>query len=138
LAFTFTHLRKDFGENLGKLTAHRRGALQTSVSANVCVAKKLGLVLCIPTWQEIRKRHSHYLTNGRRLRKIFMQASFSKYFFRLFKLLVVDKNRKPLVSTECQSLPEAEKFRRDIVREITRKIATIQNGTFIIVSTQYL
>ena len=43
-------------------------------------------------------------------------------------MLLVDKNRKPLVSTECQSLPEAEKFRRDIVREVTRKIATIENG----------
>jgi pre-mRNA-splicing factor ISY1 len=37
-------------------------------------------------------------------------------------------NRRPLVSTECQSLPEAEKNRRDIIREITKKIAMIQNG----------
>jgi len=39
-----------------------------------------------------------------------------------------EQNRRPLVSAECQSLPEAEKFRREIVQNISKKIAIIQNG----------
>ena len=40
------------------------------------------------------------------------------------------QNRRPLVSAECQSLPEAEKFRREIVQNISKKISAIQNGMF--------
>ena len=39
------------------------------------------------------------------------------------------QNRRPLVAGECQSLAEAEKARRGIVRDVTKKIAMIQNGT---------
>lgn len=41
------------------------------------------------------------------------------------------QNRRPLVAGECQSLAEAEKARRGIVRDVTKKIAMIQNGTVI-------
>ena len=37
-------------------------------------------------------------------------------------------NRRPLVSSECMSLSEAENHRRSIVRDITKKVAQIQNG----------
>lgn len=40
-----------------------------------------------------------------------------------------EQNRRPLVTAECQSLPEAEKFRRDIVQNISKKIAAIQNAS---------
>jgi len=37
--------------------------------------------------------------------------------------------RRPLLASECQSLPEAEKWRRELVREFTKKISAIQNAT---------
>ena len=37
--------------------------------------------------------------------------------------------RRPHLASECESVTEAEKWRREIVREITKKIATIQNGS---------
>mmetsp|Transcript_36036 Transcript_36036/g.36719 ORF Transcript_36036/g.36719 Transcript_36036/m.36719 type:complete len:305 (-) Transcript_36036:150-1064(-) len=37
--------------------------------------------------------------------------------------------RRPLLASECQSLPDAEKWRREIVREFTKKISAIQNAT---------
>jgi len=37
-------------------------------------------------------------------------------------------NRRPLLAAECESLPDAEKWRRDIIRDITKKIAATQNG----------
>lgn len=38
------------------------------------------------------------------------------------------KNRKPLLASECQSLPDAEKWRRNIVKELKKKVALIQNA----------
>eukprot|EP01035_Chromulina_nebulosa_P025298 gene25298-33014_t len=38
-------------------------------------------------------------------------------------------NRRPLLASECTSLAEAEKFRREIVRDITKKISAIQNAS---------
>eukprot|EP01041_Mallomonas_annulata_P001707 gene1707-3306_t len=37
--------------------------------------------------------------------------------------------RRPLLSTDCQSLPDAEKWRRELVREFTKKISAIQNAS---------
>lgn len=45
--------------------------------------------------------------------------------------MLVPQNKNPLGAKECQSLPEAEKHRRDAMREVTRKIASIQNGMII-------
>ena len=37
--------------------------------------------------------------------------------------------KKPFVAAECTSVNEAEKWRRDLVRDITKKISTIQNAS---------
>ena len=37
-------------------------------------------------------------------------------------------SRRPYLASECKSLPEAEKWRREILREVTKKVAEIQNG----------
>jgi hypothetical protein len=39
-----------------------------------------------------------------------------------------ESNKRPLLATECESLPQAEKFRRDIIRDITKNISAIGNG----------
>lgn len=41
----------------------------------------------------------------------------------------VGANRRPLLASGCDSLVDAQKFRREIVREVTKKIAMIQNAT---------
>lgn len=38
-------------------------------------------------------------------------------------------NRRPLVATECESLPDAEKWRREIVSNITKNITAIRNAS---------
>jgi pre-mRNA-splicing factor ISY1 len=38
-------------------------------------------------------------------------------------------NRRPLLSSDCSSLPDAEKHRRTIVSEVTKKISSIQNAS---------
>lgn len=42
-----------------------------------------------------------------------------------------DKDRRPFMSSDCDNLQEAEKWRREIIKESTRKIAEIQNGTWV-------
>ena len=41
----------------------------------------------------------------------------------------VGTNRRPLVAADCDSLGDAEKWRREILRDITKKTAMIQNAT---------
>jgi pre-mRNA-splicing factor ISY1 len=36
---------------------------------------------------------------------------------------------RPYLASECSSLPEAEKWRMEIVREVGKKVSMIQNGT---------
>lgn len=38
-------------------------------------------------------------------------------------------NRRPLVAGECMSVSEAEKHRRDIVRDVNKLVAQIQNAS---------
>ena len=38
------------------------------------------------------------------------------------------KERRPYLATECDDLPKAEKWRRQIFGEVTRKVAQIQNA----------
>jgi len=38
-------------------------------------------------------------------------------------------NRRPLLASDCQSLGDCEKWRREIVRDFTKKIAAVQNAT---------
>lgn len=40
----------------------------------------------------------------------------------------VATNKRPLVAAECDNLGDAEKWRRELVRDITKKIALIQNA----------
>lgn len=39
-----------------------------------------------------------------------------------------DKGKRPLLQSECASIPEADKWRRDVVREITKKVTAIGNA----------
>ncbi|XP_030426332.1 pre-mRNA-splicing factor ISY1 homolog [Gopherus evgoodei] len=38
------------------------------------------------------------------------------------------KERRPFLASECNELPKAEKWRRQIIGEISKKVAQIQNG----------
>ena len=40
------------------------------------------------------------------------------------------KDRRPYLASDCDNLQEAEKWRRQIIGEISRKVAQIQNGAF--------
>jgi pre-mRNA-splicing factor ISY1 len=37
-------------------------------------------------------------------------------------------DRRPYLASECKNVPEAEKWRRQIIGEMSRKVAEIQNG----------
>lgn len=39
-----------------------------------------------------------------------------------------DKERRPYLASDCHELPKCEKFRLEIIREISKKVAQIQNG----------
>jgi pre-mRNA-splicing factor ISY1 len=54
---------------------------------------------------------------------------FNKWQTFKHEFHAVNANRRPLFATECESLVDAEKFRREIVRDLTKKIAMIQNAT---------
>ncbi|XP_077385435.1 pre-mRNA-splicing factor ISY1 homolog [Festucalex cinctus] len=38
------------------------------------------------------------------------------------------KERRPFLASECNDLPKAEKWRRQIISEVSKKVAQIQNG----------
>ena len=40
------------------------------------------------------------------------------------------KDRRPYLASECKDLKECERWRREILREISKKVTQIQNGTF--------
>ena len=40
-----------------------------------------------------------------------------------------DSNRRPLLSSECDSVGDAEKWRRDIIKDIAKKVPLMQNAT---------
>ena len=48
------------------------------------------------------------------------------------------QERRPFLATECDDLPKAEKWRRQIIGEVSRKVAQIQNGGQIICDTRLL
>lgn len=41
------------------------------------------------------------------------------------------EERRPYLATECTDLKAAEKWRVQIIREISKKVAQIQNGTYL-------
>jgi pre-mRNA-splicing factor ISY1 len=41
----------------------------------------------------------------------------------------VKSNRRPLLASDCESLPEAEKWRREIVQNLTKKLSAIKNAS---------
>lgn len=41
------------------------------------------------------------------------------------------QERRPFLATECDDLQKAEKFRRQIIGEVSRKVAQIQNGKLL-------
>jgi hypothetical protein len=40
-------------------------------------------------------------------------------------------DKRPFLASECETITEAEKWRRELVRDITRKISQIQNGELL-------
>lgn len=38
-------------------------------------------------------------------------------------------SRRPFMASDCKKLTDAERFRRQIVQEISQKVSEIQNGT---------
>ena len=46
-------------------------------------------------------------------------------------MMCVGKDRRPYLATECDKLPQAEKWRRQIIGEISRKVAQVQNGIIV-------
>ncbi|KAH8395757.1 hypothetical protein KR215_000580, partial [Drosophila sulfurigaster] len=48
-----------------------------------------------------------------------------------------EKERRPYLASECSDLPKCEKFRLEIIREISKKVAQIQNGKCTIVKPDY-
>lgn len=40
------------------------------------------------------------------------------------------QERRPYLASDCDNLHEAEKWRRQIIGETSRKVAQIQNGKF--------
>ena len=38
------------------------------------------------------------------------------------------KERRPYLASECKDLKECERWRREILREISKKVTQIQNG----------
>lgn len=39
-----------------------------------------------------------------------------------------DKERRPYLASECTDLGKCEKYRLEIIREISKKVSQIQNG----------
>jgi hypothetical protein len=38
------------------------------------------------------------------------------------------RSRRPYLASQCDNLKEAERWRRQVIREIAKKVADIQNG----------
>ena len=50
-------------------------------------------------------------------------------YLHLFQLLSVDvTDKRPFIASECDNLVEAEKWRRELIRDITKKTSLIANG----------
>lgn len=45
--------------------------------------------------------------------------------------LVKPKERRPYLASDCNSLKDAEKWRQQIIREISRKVSKIQDGKLL-------
>jgi len=43
--------------------------------------------------------------------------------------IITDKDRRPRLASDCNSLAEAEKWRHQVIRDISRKVSQIQNRT---------
>ncbi|ETI51861.1 hypothetical protein F441_04872 [Phytophthora nicotianae CJ01A1] len=48
--------------------------------------------------------------------------------YRVFNVIAVCCSRRPYLASQCDNLKEAERWRRQIIREISKKVADIQNG----------
>jgi pre-mRNA-splicing factor ISY1 len=46
--------------------------------------------------------------------------------------LVKPKERRPYLASDCNNLKDAEKWRQQIIREISRKVSKIQDGKVFI------
>lgn len=43
-----------------------------------------------------------------------------------------EKDRRPYLASECTELPKCEKWRLEIIREISKKVTQIQNGRYFL------
>ena len=58
------------------------------------------------------------------------QSMLNKFLAMKRDRLVKPRDKRPLVADEVHSIQESEKWRQDLLREISRKIVEIQNRTF--------
>ena len=58
-----------------------------------------------------------------------MSAIFCNVIFKGVGFLM--EERRPFLASECDDLEKAEKWRRDIIREISKKVTQIQNRELI-------
>ena len=54
--------------------------------------------------------------------------SSSHFINATCSLYIADTGRRPFLASECESVTEAEKWRRELIRDITKKISNIHNG----------
>ncbi len=50
--------------------------------------------------------------------------------FETLDTCIETSNKRPLLATECDNLAQAEKFRRELIRDVTKNISAIANGEF--------
>lgn len=56
------------------------------------------------------------------------QAMLNKWLTMKKDLATGDKERRPFLSSDCHTLPEAERWRRQIIKEVSKKVTEIQNA----------
>ncbi|TFJ80179.1 hypothetical protein NSK_008486 [Nannochloropsis salina CCMP1776] len=56
------------------------------------------------------------------------QAMLNKWLTMKKDLATGDKERRPFLSSDCHVLPEAERWRRQIIKEVTKKVSEVQNA----------
>ncbi len=66
-------------------------------------------------------------------------STVSLHFFKTLRVVVggwwvVACSKRPFLATECKSITDCEKWRREIIRTISKKVSEIQNGGSLSVS----
>lgn len=48
-----------------------------------------------------------------------------------------ERERRPYLASECTDVSKCEKWRLEIIREISKKVAQIQNGEYTFLTSHY-